>query len=178
MSIDTSGTVRRIHHSKRDRWLVTLFWGTALLMLGGGLFLAFDSSSPLALRIAIPVVLVLSSDLMLWTLYSTRYLLTDSGMRVRCGPFRWWVPYANIEHVAPTRSALAGPACSTDRLQVVCNGAPLGLIISPEHKSEFLKDLVTLSPLFRLQGDQLVRAQSGTYRSAVVPRIQNPYHFI
>jgi len=48
-----------------------------------------------------------------------------------------------------------------DRLQVVCRGASLGLMISPEHKSDFLKDTVALSPLFRLDDDQLVRAESG-----------------
>lgn len=97
----------------------------------------------------------------MWTLYGTRYLLTDSGLRIRSGPFRWSIPYTSIEHVAPTRSALAGPACSMDRLQVVCRGASLGLMISPEHKSDFLKDTVALSPLFRLDDDQLVRAESG-----------------
>ncbi len=140
--------------------MVTLFWATALLLLVASLVLAI-SPGPLALRIAIPVILLLSSDLMLWTLYGTRYLLTDSGLKIRSGPFRWWVPYTSIEHVAPTRSALAGPACSMDRLQVVCGGSSLGLMISPEHKYDFLKDMVALSPLFRLQGDQLVRAESG-----------------
>jgi hypothetical protein len=48
-----------------------------------------------------------------------------------------------------------------DRLQVVCRGSSLGLMISPEHKSEFLKDVAALSPLFLLQGDQLIRARSG-----------------
>jgi hypothetical protein len=160
MSIDTPDTVRRIHKSKRDRWFVTLSWTTALLMLVAGLSLAM-TPSPLALRIVVPMLLVLSSDLMLWTLYSTRYLLTDSGMKIRSGPFRWWVPYADIEHVAPTRSVLAGPACSLDRLQVVCKGSSLGLMISPERKSEFLTDVVTLSHSLRLQGDRLIRAHSG-----------------
>jgi hypothetical protein len=159
-SIDASHTVRRIHQSKRDRWMVALFWATALLLLAASLIMAI-SPGPLALRIAIPVVLLLSSDLMVWTLYGTWYVLTDSGLRVRSGPFRWWVPYASIEHVAPTRSALAGPACSMDRLQVVCKDSALALMISPEHKSEFLEDVAALCPLFRVQGDQLVRAASG-----------------
>jgi hypothetical protein len=160
MSIDASDAVRRIYNSKRDRWMVMLYWAAALLMFAAALVMAI-APGPLVLRIAIPVVLVLSSDLMLWTLYSTRYLLTNSGMKIRSGPFRWWVPYADIEHVAPTRSALASPACSMDRLQVVCRGASIGLMISPEQKSDFLKDVVALSPLLRLQGDQLVRIESG-----------------
>jgi hypothetical protein len=161
MSADTSNTVRRIHNSKRDRWMVTLFWVVSLSLLGAGLFLAI-SPGPIALRIALPILFLLSSDFMLWTLYGTRYLLTDSGMKIRSGPFRWWVSYSDIEHVAPTRSALAGPACSMDRLQVVCKGASLGLMISPEHKSEFLKDVAALSPSLLLQGDQLIRAASRT----------------
>jgi hypothetical protein len=80
--------------------MVILFWLTALLMLGASVFLAL-SPGPLGLRIAIPALFLLSSDLMLWTLYGTRYLLTDAGLNVRCGPFRWSVAYDDIEHSDP-----------------------------------------------------------------------------
>ena len=116
--------------------------------------------SPPGLRIALPIVLLLVSYLMLWTLYGTRYRLTDFELRIACGPFRWRIPYDDIERISPTRSPVSGPACSLDRLEVVApDASTLGLMISPERKLEFLRELVALAPSLRLRDDRVVRAE-------------------
>ena len=158
MRHENSPNVRRIYYSKKDRWMVTLFWVVVCGMVGAAFVLAGSQELPTVLRIALPVMLVLAADVMLWTLYGTRYVLTDTDLRVRSGPFRMSIPYAEIQQVSPSRSALAAPACSLDRLLITGGRfSTFGLLISPERKLEFLKDLVSLSPVLRLEDERIIR---------------------
>ncbi len=77
---------------------------------------------------------------MIWLLAGTRYTLTDSDLRVRCGPFRWRVALAEILSVTPTRNPLSSPAPSLDRLCIEY-GSGKSIMISPKDKEAFLDEL-------------------------------------
>ena len=52
---------------------------------------------------------------------------------------------------------VASPACSLDRLQIRYGKSRLGMMISPQDKAGFLRDLVARSPGLKLDGDRVLR---------------------
>jgi hypothetical protein len=113
--------------------------------------------APLAFRLLISVLLIFLAAFVLWTLYGTRYTLTESILIVQSGPFRWVIDLEAIMEVFPTRNPLSSPACSLDRLQIRYRKSRFGMMISPQDKAGFLRDLVALSPGLKLNGDQVLR---------------------
>lgn len=150
------GTVWRVYPSKRDRWLVLLLWGGAILLAVAAAEIA---GSPLHLmaKVGFMALTLGGVALCLWPLYSTFYTLTDTHLVARCGPFRALVPLEAIQAVTPSRNPLASPACSLDRFHVRYRGSRLGLLISPEDKSAFLQSLARVSPGLKVSGDRAVR---------------------
>lgn len=80
----------------------------------------------------------------------TEYVFDDKQLMVRSGPFRWRVPTDSISHVRPTRSWLAGPALSFDRLELI--GAHGSLLVSPRDRRAFLEQLKSAAPHVDMQG--------------------------
>lgn len=68
------------------------------------------------------------------------YVLEDSDLVVRSGVWRTRIPYEQITEVRRTRSLLAGPAWSLDRLRVKY-GPGRFTLISPVERDEFLHQL-------------------------------------
>lgn len=94
--------------------------------------------------------------LLYWGLvWPVEYTLGDGELTVRFGAIRQRLPYDQIERVAPTRSILASPALSLDRLAL---HRPSGLpwMISPEDRERFLDQLARRAPHLVRDGDQLV----------------------
>lgn len=76
----------------------------------------------------------------LWILLSLRYFLSDSTLRIRCGPFNWKVSISTITEIEPTNSWFSGPALSLDRIRIRY-GNGNSVMISPEPREDFLKQL-------------------------------------
>jgi len=148
--------MKQVYPSKRDGWIVILLWVAVALMLfaAGNLWRA---SAPFALRLLISFLLILVATFVLWTLYGTRYTLTENALIVQSGPFRWVIDLESITHVSPKRDLLSSPACSLDRLHICYGKGRLRMMISPQDKAGFLRDLVALSPGIRLNGDCVLR---------------------
>lgn len=120
--------------SKVDAWLALVLLASAIACLG--LFVAaLITASLLALLILSPIIL-LGVVLPAWLLRSTYYVLDERDLHVRSGPFRWTVPLEEIREVSPSRSPLAGPALSLDRLRIDY-GPGRTILISPEDGSVF-----------------------------------------
>ena len=92
-----------------------------------------------------------------WALYGTLYTLTENTLIIQSGPFRWVIDLEAIMEVFPTRNPLSSPACSLDRLQIRYSKSRLGMMISPQDKAGFLRDLVVRSPGLKLNGDRVLR---------------------
>ena len=54
---------------------------------------------------------------------------------------------------------LDASACSLDRLKIRYEGSRMGVMISPEDKTAFLRDLAARSPGLRIEGGRAVRQQ-------------------
>lgn len=71
--------------------------------------------------------------------FGTRYVLTDGVLRVYVGPFlHSSVAVADILSMKDTRTSIASPALSYDRLMIETKGER-SLVISPRMKGEFVE---------------------------------------
>lgn len=131
-------TMRKVHPSKRDAWLVAVLAPAIGVSLYTA-FILFASGAGLSLLIA-GVTLVAGAGLPLWILCATRYTLDADELLVQSGPFRWRIALADIERVVPTASALSSPALSLDRLRIDY-GRGKSLLISPRDKAQFLDEI-------------------------------------
>ena len=144
-----------IYESKRDLWLVLALWGSNLAILWAAAEV-WQSDAGLAFRLTFALIMVVVTFFVLWILYGTRYALTAEDLIAFCGPFRTVVPLAAIEEVRPSRSPLASPAPSLDRLEIRHSGKMIGLLISPLDKDGFLADLKLRCPQLVGRFDRLV----------------------
>lgn len=92
------------------------------------------------LALALSPLLLIGVGLPLWLLNSTYYALGERELEARCGPFKWTVPLAEIRAVVATRSALASPALSLDRIRIEY-GPGRSILVSPDNQAAFLAEL-------------------------------------
>lgn len=124
-------------NSKTDMWvLVLLMTSVAACIAGGAQYWSFVSTT----HWWVGVLLVLGIVLPLWLLLTTRYYLSDTSLSIRCGPFSWDIPVADIASIAPTNDMRSGPALSLDRMRIEY-GSGRNVLISPEPRAEFLRQL-------------------------------------
>jgi membrane protein YdbS with pleckstrin-like domain len=124
--------------SKIDSWLAAIIIAAIVIDLAAIAAVVLSTSAKMAL-IVVPIVL-LGAALPLWLLVSTRYLLDADNLVVRSGPFRWHVPIREISDVTPTRSPLASPALSLDRLRIDY-GDTRSVLISPADQQRFRAEI-------------------------------------
>jgi len=150
-----------VYPSKRDAWLTVVLWVAA----GAMLFAANDvwsSADPFVFRLGFGATMAAMAGFTIWILYSTSYMLAETELTARSGPFRWRVPLDAIDSVTTTRSPLSAPACSLDRLNVRYGGRRVGLMVSPADKEGFLRDL-------RLRCPHLIEDGPGLSRRGTSP---------
>ena len=145
----------RVYASKRDTWLVVVLLLSTAGMVWAGVAVWISMES-LVFRASYALIMLGSAALVGSLVYATNYRLTSEDLLIRSGPFRWRVPIESIEEVVPSRSVLSGPSLSLDRLQVKYRKSTWGVLISPEEKDDFLRDLASKAPALILKGDRLV----------------------
>lgn len=123
--------------AKVDAWLLVLIAGSTVVCLYGA-WSALREVGQGGWGTAL--VLLVSAAIPVWIVLSTSYTLNGTQLRVRCGPFRWTIPLAEIRDVRPTRSPLSGPAPSLDRLRIDY-GKRRSVMVSPRDKEGFLREL-------------------------------------
>jgi hypothetical protein len=143
--------------SKYDLWLVLLL-AAAAGVEGVGIVSVWMGNASWGDRVITSLVLASAASFILWTLVTTDYRVTAEAIRVRCGPLRWTIPLASIRSVQPSRSVLAGPAWSLDRLCIETSDEVL--LISPKDRAGFLAALIQRDPALHRDGDRVTRAAS------------------
>ncbi|MDR0782045.1 MAG: PH domain-containing protein [Pseudomonadales bacterium] len=130
--------MEQLYVSKVDTWLAAALIVAGLVVVGT--LIAFPyARNPVPLLARLPI-LIIGVGLPLWIFMSTHYTLSNTSLRVQCGPFSWRVPLADITSITPTRNPLGSPALSLDRLRIDY-GDGKTLMISPKLKEQFLQDL-------------------------------------
>jgi hypothetical protein len=149
--------------SRRDAQLVHLLQraGTVFVAVGillGGLAFRLRSD----LLFVLTTVLTVLGVACFWALRVTWYEVTPERLRIRCGPSRMAIPWANLDRVSASQDRRNAPALSFDRLQLEYRhkNRKRVVLVSPEQPEEFLRQLQQRAGLVR-QGDVLLRrAQS------------------
>lgn len=83
------------------------------------------------------------------------YELGDEALVIRFGLARSRIRYDRIRGVRPSRSVLASPALSLDRLAIDVGGS-ISTTVSPTDRDAFLADLAARAPHLRREGEALV----------------------
>jgi hypothetical protein len=151
-----AGPNPRVYRSKRDRWLMALL-GVVGAGIAAGAIATLLAPGSLLSRLVTALLQIALIAFVAWLVFGTSYALTDRALRVRSGPFRWTIPLAAITGVTPTRNPLSSPALSLDRVRISYRGSGFGLMISPEPRAEFLRDLAARVPGLRFDGNRFVR---------------------
>lgn len=121
--------------SKRDTWFTLLILGVTILM--GWLMIV---NTP----IMVYIIGVLTISLLLWLLFGTNYKIGDGRLKIKSGPFRSTVNIEDIKSMNATKTLLAGPALSVDRIEIFHKEYDLA-IVSPKDKKEFVRALLTIN---------------------------------
>lgn len=145
------GTPR--YRSRVDWWLGLLIVAVPATSLVAALALHADGQHGEALI----AWAVLAGVLVLYAavVWPVEYVLERDALVIRFGIVRSRVPYRSIRSVRPSRSLLASPALSLNRL-AIDTGAALPVTISPADASGFLDAIAGRVPHVVRAGDELI----------------------
>ena len=123
----------KTYTSKIDLWLV---WVIVISFLTPLLFVLADPSA------LWPTVIICGGSLafIVWLFWATKYQIDDTQLIVRAGIYNIHIARESIISITASRSLLASPALSLDRLEVRY-GEGRSVLISPKDKSGFLSDI-------------------------------------
>lgn len=133
-----------IFRSKIDPAFKYLFYFAIVLSAIVGLYLFYDGvmQTDLAHRIhrwLFGVMCLTVGVYLPWTMLSdTQYYLDGEWFIAKCGPFKQRVLIKTIQSVVKSRNLWAGPALSQERLIIYHGGNRQQLIVSPDHRDQFI----------------------------------------
>ena len=93
------------------------------------------------------IAMAIVSGFFLYLNYATSYIVTEDGyLKVVCGVFiNLKIRINTVKKITKTRRFIGSPAPSMDRL-LISYGDSGEVIISPQNKEEFVRDLMELNP--------------------------------
>src|SRR3954449_4729145 len=144
-----------IFPSKVDWWIAALVivpLGISMVVVGS----ALGANPPLPALFLLVGIEVLVLALIVGTVRSTRYEVTDREVIVRSPPFRWRIEIESIESIRPSRSPASSPALSLDRLEIRYSG-DRRMLISPRDREGFLAAVVARSRHLHRAGEHVRR---------------------
>ncbi|HLR73686.1 MAG TPA: PH domain-containing protein [Virgibacillus sp.] len=92
-------------------------------------------------NIVVYIVGILNNALLLWLWFGTSYRIDDEALIVRSGPFKSTIDIKTIKKLKDTKTLLAGPALSLDRIEIQYKTYDT-VIVSPKDKIEFIETLL------------------------------------
>lgn len=119
--------------SKKDTWFALLIWGVII-------FLAWQMIADKSL--VVYVIGGLTIALLLWLWFGTSYKIEEELLKIKSGPFRSTVKIGDIKRLNATKTLLAGPALSIDRIEILHKKYDIA-IVSPKDRPAFIQALLT-----------------------------------
>ncbi len=141
--------------SQVDRWLIWLFFLVSLLLAISWILVLVDSSSSPATKVFVSLIASVLLPFILWVYWGTKYRLTETHLLVRSGPFSRKILLDSITEVEPVRSLQSCPALSRNRFLIRYDRFAT-VMISPEDRACFLKELAVRAPHLIWQDQKLV----------------------
>ena len=129
-----------IYHSKKNIIAGIFIWiiialPLVLILVGEINIFTFTLDSIIPMTITF-----ITSAVFIWIWFSTRYVISESQLKIYCGPMKKVVNLDSIVSVNMTSSPIAAPALSFDRIRIVYNQHQ-EVFISPKNKEQFLAEL-------------------------------------
>ena len=124
------------YRSKYSVVLAVLVWAPLLIPL-----VLFSTRAHGILFVLIPTI-----GFVAWIWFGTYYMITDTTLETRCGPFRESIPLASIMKVSASRSIMSGAALSLDRISIIHGRFGAESLISPRLRQEFINELAARCP--------------------------------
>ena len=131
--------------SKVDGWFIAV----AAVVIGVGVIGAMAAAT--AGTVLLPVLVTVPAiGLVLWVWRSTRYVVTDTSLLVRCAFVNVVVPLSDITCLRRTSTVLSAPALSLDRIEVQHAGG--AVVISPAQREQFVAAITSRNPVVDVEG--------------------------
>ena len=124
-----------VYRSKVDGWLMAIIIYVMAISIWS--FIAFDWNSVVTqCAVAVSVLLFI---LVLYLLFSIRYIIAGNVLTVKCGSlYKRMFDINKIKSFKPLCNPLSSPAASFDRLEIKFIDSRSVLLISPKNKQRFV----------------------------------------
>lgn len=129
----------KIYKSKQDLWLMLIIYISSLISLCASVYVLTVELSVTTVLISV-LIFSVGGLMQVWLVFSLRYKIDDTFLRISCGPFKWQIEISSIQSVVPTTDMISSPALSLDRL-LITYGSGKVVLVSPEDKEGFLGSL-------------------------------------
>lgn len=127
-------------HASKDTTYRILVWGLGLLFaaLAVGLAIPIYREAGWSVSLLLSLLFGISSFFIFWLWFSTIYLVTDSKLVIRFGPFKRVIPLDSITKIEKTYQPVASIALSKKRYILHYNAHDY-TIIAPENIETFVQ---------------------------------------
>ena len=131
-----------VYRSKVDGWLMAIIIYVMAISIWS--FIAFDWNSVVTqCAVAVSVLLFI---LVLYLLFSIRYIIAGNVLTVKCGSlYKRMYDINKIKSIKPTCNPLSSPAASLDRLEIKFIDSRNVLLISPKNKQSFVDHICRIN---------------------------------
>ncbi|MCC5863097.1 MAG: PH domain-containing protein [Gammaproteobacteria bacterium] len=127
-----------VFRSAVDHWFYLVLLGSGAIIFVSVLPL-LHTGHPEQMLVAL-LATGLGLGLPLWLLLTTRYIVDGAVLEVRSGPCQWRIMRRQITSVRASRSTMAAPALSLNRLEIRYGNGQC-LLVSPADREGFLRCL-------------------------------------
>ncbi|WP_139343293.1 PH domain-containing protein [Virgibacillus siamensis] len=131
--------------SKKDATYSLIFWGTVVFVFFS-ILLSFSLTVP---GIIIGIIGLMAIGFMLWIWFGTGYRIENHVIKIKNGPFRSEIAIQDINSIGKTKSLMATPALSVERL-TLRYGKYSEMLLSPKNEKEFVELLLAKNPQIKL----------------------------
>lgn len=148
----------RVFESKKDWWLVGIVWVSLAIAPAIVLVMGLIDWPGWPTYLGTMAACLLGPAIVLILGFPVRYTLTGDTLLITSGMvLRWRVLVSGIETIEPSRTILASPAWSLDRIRITYRDSTGGkheMFISPESRDAFYDAILERAP-------QLERTETG-----------------
>ncbi|MDY0395652.1 PH domain-containing protein [Virgibacillus halophilus] len=112
---------------------------------------SFFSFSLTAFGVIVGIIGLMAIGFLLWIWFGTGYRIENKVIKIKNGPFRWEIAIQDINSIGKTKSLMATPALSVDRL-ALRYGKYGEMLLSPKNEKVFIEMLLAKNPQIKLVG--------------------------
>lgn len=139
-----------VFRSKIDSFFIFIISFSILVICGVLLIPLFiDETRTILDTVIVFSLLIICVGVLIWSVFSIKYVFYDDHLLVKGGPFRSRILYQDITMVSPTKDIFTGYRLlsSTNGIEIFYKSGLLGSVkISPKEKELFLSELKKRCP--------------------------------